>query len=208
MRLAALLIAATAAFGANSPPRFAASVSPVMQAGLRYSYRSGCPVPPSQLRLVRMRYWGFDGSAHMGSIVVNAAVTRDVVAVFARLYGQRFPIRRMEPIDVFHGSDDRSMAADNTSGFNCRYAVAPGPKRWSVHAYGEAIDVNPVENPYLEGGVVRPSAGKRYLVRSNIRPGMAEPDGQLVQAFRAVGWGWGGRWAPSPDYQHFSATGR
>jgi D-alanyl-D-alanine carboxypeptidase-like protein len=99
------------------------------------------------------------------------------------------------------------MAADNTSAFNCRYAVAPGPKHWSVHAYGEAIDVNTVENPYVEGGVVRPPAGRRFLDRTNVRPGMAVPSGILVRAFLSVGWRWGGRWQASPDYQHFSATG-
>jgi len=98
---------------------------------------------------------------------------------------------------VYGGSDDRSMAADNTSAFNCRYAVAAGPKRWSVHAYGEAVDVNPVENPYLEGGPDR----------SAVRPGMAVAGGTLVDAFAAVGWSWGGRWSASPDSQHFSATG-
>ena len=87
------------------------------------------------------------------------------------------------------------------------YAVAPGPKRWSVHAYGEAIDVNPVENPYISGGKVRPPAGRRYLDRANVRRGMAVPGGLLVRTFAAVGWQWGGRWASSPDYQHFSATG-
>jgi hypothetical protein len=98
------------------------------------------------------------------------------------------------------------MAADNTSGFNCRYAIAGGPRRWSSHAYGLAIDVNPVENPYLDRGVVRPPAGRGYLDRSRRRPGMAVPGGVLVRAFAAVGWSWGGSWA-SPDYQHFSATG-
>ena len=127
--------------------------------------------------------------------------------MFRRLYGARFPIRRMQPVDAYHGSDPRSMAADNTSGFNCRFAVAPGPKQWSVHAYGEAIDVNPVENPYFEGGIVQPAAGRRYLDRANVRPGMAEPKGLLVAAFRSVGWQWGGRWQAYPDYQHFSATG-
>ena len=82
--------------------------------------------------------------------------------IFRALYRARFPIRRMTPIAAYGGSDDRSMAADNTSGFNCRYAVAPGPKRWSVHAYGEAIDVNTVENPYLEGGRVLPPAGAAF----------------------------------------------
>jgi hypothetical protein len=113
----------------------------------------------------------------------------------------------MVPEDAFGGSDPASMDADNTSGFNCRNAVAPGPPQWSVHAYGEAIDVNPVENPYLEGGVVQPDAGGAFLDRSNVRPGMAAPGGQLVDAFASVGWLWGGRWSDSPDYQHFSKTG-
>ncbi len=128
-------------------------------------------------------------------------------AVFARLDRAHFPIRRMTPIAAYGGSDNRSMAADNTSAFNCRYAVAPGPKRWSVHAYGEAIDVNPVENPYLEGGRWLPPAGRRYADRAIAGPGMAVSGGALVAAFATVGWQWGGRWAASPDYQHFSATG-
>jgi hypothetical protein len=179
----------------------------VKRADLPYSWRPGCPVPPSQLRRVRLTYRGFDGHAHTGSIVVAAKAVPAVTAVFRRLYAARFPIRRMRPIDAYRGSDDRSMAADNTSGFNCRAAVASGPKRWSVHAYGLAIDVNTVENPYVEGGRVRPAAGARYLDRSRVRPGMAVRGGVLVNAFAAVGWQWGGRWTASPDYQHFSATG-
>jgi hypothetical protein len=113
----------------------------------------------------------------------------------------------MRPIDAYGGSDERSLEADNTAAFNCRYAVAAGPKRWSVHAYGLAIDVNPVENPYLEGGRVHPRAGRAYLDRSRYRPGMAVRSGLLVGAFASVRWPWGGRWSGSPDYQHFSATG-
>jgi D-alanyl-D-alanine carboxypeptidase len=188
-------------------PRFDAHVFPVSSAQLPYSYRTGCPVGPSELRLVRLRYWGFDGRTHPGTLVVNHTVVQAVVKAFATLYAERFPIRRMQPIDAYHGSDEASMAADNTSGFNCRYAVAPGPPHWSAHAYGVAIDVNPVENPYLEGGIVHPRAGGRYLDRTHYRPGMAVPNGQLVNAFLAAGWYWGGRWTASPDYQHFSATG-
>ena len=116
-------------------------------------------------------------------------------------------IRRMRPVDAYGGSDERSLAADNTAAFNCRFAVAPGPKRWSVHAYGLAVDVNPVENPYLVAGRAHPRAGRAYLDRSRFRPGMAVRGGLLVDAFASVGWLWGGRWAGSPDYQHFSATG-
>ena len=134
-------------------------------------------------------------------------MTGDVSRVFALLYAARFPIRRMEPVARYGGSDNRSMAVDNTSGFNCRYAVTTGPKTWSVHAYGEAIDVNTVENPYLEAGRVLPPAGRAYLDRSDHRPGMAFAGGVLVRAFASVGWLWGGRWTASPDWQHFSKTG-
>ena len=201
-----LIMIAWLAAASPSPPRFAGSVSPVTRSDLPYSYRPGCPVTPAQLRLVRVSHWGFDGKARVGSVVVRSDVARDIVAVFRRLYAARFPIRRLRTIDAYKGSDAASSAADNTAAFNCRYAIAPGPKRWSAHAYGLAIDVNPVENPYLDRGLVRPPAGRRYLNRSRVRPGMAVPGGVLVRAFAALGWSWGGRWA-SADYQHFSATG-
>jgi hypothetical protein len=139
-------------------------------------------------------------------MVVNASVVPDVIKIFSTLYSEHFPIHQMQPEDAYNGADPASMAADNTSGFNCRYAVAPGPPQWSVHAFGEAIDVNTVENPYTEGGTVMPAAGAAFLDRADVRPGMAVAGGQLVQAFASVGWQWGGRWT-SPDYQHFSKTG-
>jgi hypothetical protein len=195
-----------ALLAAQAPP-FAHTVSPVTKAQLPHSWRSGCPVAPAALRRVRLSYWGFDGQAHTGALVVNESSVRDVVVVFRRLYGARFPVRRMRPIDAYRGDDERSLAADNTAGFNCRYAVGPGPRRWSTHAYGLAIDINPVENPYLEGGRVHPRAGRAYLDRSKFRPGMAVRGRVLVRAFAAVGWQWGGRWRGTPDYQHFSSTG-
>ena len=189
-------------------PPFVARVEHVTAGQLRYSWHRGCPVGPSQLRRVRLRYVGFDGRTHFGQLVVNARVTSEAITVFGALYRARFPIRRMRPIDAYHGSDVRSMAADNTSAFNCRYAVTSGAKQWSMHAYGEAIDVNTVENPYILDGRVRPAKAKAYADRSKVRPGMAVEGGVLVRAFTRVGWGWGGRWTGSPDYQHFSANGR
>jgi hypothetical protein len=188
-------------------PPFAHSVTRVTAAQLPYSWHHGCPVAPAQLRRVRLSYWGFDGRAHTGALVVNASAVGNVVRVFRRLYAARFPLRRIRPIDAYRGNDERSLDHDNTAAFNCRYAVAPGPRRWSVHAYGLAIDVNPVENPYVEGGRVHPRSGRAYLNRSKVRPGMAVRGGILVRAFAAIGWEWGGRWTGSPDYQHFSKTG-
>jgi hypothetical protein len=141
-------------------------------------------------------------------LVVNVAVARAVRHAFARLLAARFPIRRMQPAAAFGGSDARSMAADNTSAFNCRYAVTNGPRSWSEHAYGEAVDIDPRENPYRLDGRILPPSGARYLDRAVPRRGMVLPTGPVVAAFAAVGWGWGGRWLSSPDYQHFSVNGR
>jgi hypothetical protein len=186
---------------------FVGTASDVTAKDVPYTWHQGCPVGPGQLSLLHLSYWGFDNQPHVGTMVVNRSVVPDVLKVFESLYRQRFPIRQMQPEDAYRGSDPDSMAADNTSGFNCRNAVAAGTPHWSVHAYGEAIDVNTVENPYLLGGQVMPPAGAAYRDRSVVRPGMAVPGGVLVEAFAAVGWQWGGRWADSPDYQHFSKTG-
>jgi D-alanyl-D-alanine carboxypeptidase len=188
-----------------APPPFTAHVERVTAAELPYSWHPGCPVAPAALRRVRLAYLGFDGRRHLGELVVNAHVVPQVTRVFRTLYRARFPIRRMRPIDVYRGDDDRSAAADNTSAFNCRHAVASGRASWSMHAYGEAIDVNDVENPYLLNGRVIPPAGRAYAHRADVRPGMAVGGGVLVRAFASVGWGWGAGFA---DYQHFSTNGR
>ena len=171
------------------------------------SWHRGCPVALADLRLVTATYWGFDKRAHTGRIVVHRDVAADVLAVLGRLYAARFPIRRMVPVDAYGGSDFRSIEADNTSAFNCRYV--DGTTRWSEHAYGRAIDLNPIENPYVtSSGTTSHPASRRYLRRAPYRPGMAVEGGAVVRAFDAVGWGWGGRWSGARDYQHFSTSGR
>ncbi len=197
----------TTTMAAPGPARFASSVGPVTALQLGPSWRPGCPVDPTQLRLLHLSYWGFDGVGHDGTMVVNATVASAVIAIFTTLYDHRFPIREMVPVSSYGGDDNVAAAADDTSGFNCRYAVAPGPPQWSVHAFGEAIDVNDVENPYFDGPTVIPPAGTAYRDRRDVRSGMAVTGGPVVAAFSAVGWQWGGRWTASPDYQHFSSTG-
>jgi len=126
--------------------------------------------------------------------------------VFRRLYRGGFPIRRVRLVDRFDGDDRTSMRHDNTSAFNCRYVA--GTTTWSRHAYGRAVDINPVENPYVDGTHVSPRMGRRYLDRTDVRPGMIVRGDVVVRAFRRIGWGWGGRWTSATDYQHFSANGR
>lgn len=189
---------------------FVADATSVTAAQLGKSWHAGtptCPVGPAQLRNLTMTYWGFDAKPHMGTVVIAASVVPAITQVFRTLYAEHFPIRTMIPVSAFGGSDSASTAADNTAAFNCRYAVANGPPKWSAHAYGEAIDVNTVENPYVFDGQVLPSPqAAAYAKRTPYRPGMAVPGGQLVNAFASVGWKWGGVWS-APDYQHFSSTG-
>jgi D-alanyl-D-alanine carboxypeptidase len=170
------------------------------------SWRPGCPVALRDLRVLTLSHWGFDGKRRTGRLVVNVDVASGLVAVFRDLYAARFPIRRMVRIEAYGGSDFRSIEADNTSAFNCRYV--DGTTRWSNHAYGTAIDVNPIENPYVSGGRTAHAPSRPYMSRTPRRRGMAFEGGALVRAFDRIGWGWGGRWSSVKDYQHFSESGR
>jgi hypothetical protein len=182
------------------------AVARVSAAQLGGSYHDGCPVGPDGLRLLTVTYLGFDHRSHAGQLVVAADWARSLARVFATLYDQHFPIRTMNPVTEYGSSDDASMAADNTSAFNCR--AVTGGSSFSEHSYGTAVDLNPVENPYISGNLVEPDAGADYLDRTDVRPGMITVDGPVVAAFAEIGWSWGGEWASPTDFQHFSASGR
>jgi hypothetical protein len=190
--------------------QFRGSIAPIDSALAKrmtgVSWRPGCPVPLRDLRLLTLSHWDFDRRSRTGRLVVHRGVAREVLGAFRELYAARFPVRRMWLVDAYGASDFRSIEADNTSAFNCRYV--DGTTRWSNHAYGTALDINPIENPYVSGGRTSHRASVPYLDRSRRRPGMAVEGGSLVRAFDRIGWGWGGRWTSVKDYQHFSATGR
>ncbi|QVT79391.1 Capsule biosynthesis protein CapA [Nocardioides aquaticus] len=191
-------------------PAYRARVAPIGEAlGRRMTGSSHdpatCPLPLDRLRVLSVPHVGFDGQPRTGRMVVRASLARDVVQVFERLYDARWPLRRMRLVDAFGGDDDRSMAADNSSGYNCREVA--GSDTLSAHAFGRAIDVNPVENPYLTAGGVLPPAGARFadLDRTaDAQPpaGVVHADDVVVRAFAEVGWEWGGDFS-APDYQHF-----
>ena len=198
--------AATAASGG-----FHGSIAPISPALARQmagvSWRRGCPVLLSELRVVTVTHHGFDGADYEGTLIVNSDVAPAILRVLRRLYGEGFPIRRMAPVDAYGGSDYRSIEADNTSAFNCRFV--DGTRRYSEHAYGRAVDINPIENPYVTtAGTTSHRASRPYVRRLPFRPGMAAEGRALVRAFDAIGWEWGGRWSGAGDYQHFSASGR
>jgi poly-gamma-glutamate synthesis protein (capsule biosynthesis protein) len=171
------------------------------------SWHPGCPVGLGKLRLLEVTHWGFDGDVHRGRLVVHRREADGVLSAMKRLYHLRYPIRRMELIDRYGADDHRSMNADNTSAFNCRFVA--GTSRWSMHAYGRAIDVNPIENPYVSGSHVSPPAGAPYADRSRHARGMIHAGDEVVEAFaKKAGWGWGGSWpGDTRDYQHFSSNG-
>jgi poly-gamma-glutamate synthesis protein (capsule biosynthesis protein) len=154
---------------------------------------------------MRISYHGFDGERQVGRLVVNKDAVDAITSAFKAMYEAGFKIRRMYLVDRYDASDRKSMRADNTSAFNCRPVA--GTDTWSQHAYGRAIDINPVENPYVSGDHVSPRKGRPYADRSRHAKGMIHRRGATVKAFKRAGWGWGGNWSSAKDYQHFSATG-
>jgi D-alanyl-D-alanine carboxypeptidase len=168
------------------------------------SWHRGCPVPIRKLRLVGVSIHRFDGTVSRRRLVIHRRQAHNIVTVMHKLWRADYPIRRMRLIDAYDANDRRSMRADNTSAFNCRYVS--GTNRWSMHAYGLAIDINPVENPYVSGSYVSPAKGATYADRPYKR-GVIHAGDKVVRAFASVGWGWGGYWSGAQDYQHFSSNG-
>ncbi len=171
------------------------------------TWHSGCPVPPSNLRMLTLSYWDYQGKAREGRLIVNREVADEVAAMFKELYAHKFPIEKMQPIEQYGGSDDQSMAANNTSAFNCRDKTGL-PGQFSNHSWGRAIDINPLTNPYVKGTKVLPPAGRAYLNREREYTGGIQKGGFVVELFRKHGWEWGGNWKDRQDYQHFEKPQR
>ena len=175
-------------------------------------WHKGCPVALSDLRVLTVRHWGFDGRPHTGQLVVNADAAAPLARVFRKLYALKFPIRHMQLGDVYVPASQRPADNDISGSFECRQAVpspctgGKGTGTWSNHAYGLAVDLNPAENPYVGCSKTRDKTRAAYLDRSHLRPGMVTPG--VIAAFASIGWGWGGSWSGSTkDYMHFSSNG-
>jgi hypothetical protein len=175
-------------------------------------WHQGCPVALSGLRLLTVSHRGFDGQSHTGQLVVNRDAARPLAKVFRQLYRLHFPIRHMALADAYGPSSARPRDGDVSGSFECRQAVPSpctggrGTGTWSMHAFGRAVDLNPVENPYVGCGQSRDPAARPYRDRSRHRPGMVTR--RAIDAFGSIGWGWGGSWAGNTkDYMHFSSSG-
>lgn len=154
-----------------------------------------------ELRLLCIPFTNFGGVKSLGQLVTAATLAEQVQGIFAELQAIEFPIASMRPMIDFDGDDGRSMAANNSSCFNSRRII--NSDRISVHSYGAAIDINPVQNPVIRDGVHRPEAGRAYLDRTHLRPGMIVEKSAALQVFRDAGWAWGGDWDNPMDYHHF-----
>lgn len=181
----------------------APTVHPVTAADLGASWRAVCPLEPARLRRIVLDYVGFDGRTHRGALIVHEELVAEVIAIFEQLRQLRYPIEKMRTVEHYPGADDElSMQDNNTSAFNCR--DIPGTGRWSQHAYGRAIDVNPLLNPYIDRtGAFQPRNAAPYLDRNRNDPGILHDGDPAVLAFTDRGWRWGGHWQTPKDYQHF-----
>jgi hypothetical protein len=189
---------------ASAPPAPpAATVHPVTATELGASWRPGCPLEPGRLRRVEINHVGFDGQTHRSALIVHEDLVTEVIAIFEQLRQLRYPIEKIRAVNHYPGADDESSMEDNnTSAFNCR--GIPGTRRWSQHAYGRAIDLNPLLNPYINrAGAFQPKNAAPYLDRNRSDPGLLHDGDPAVHVFTDRGWRWGGSWRTSVDYQHF-----
>jgi hypothetical protein len=169
------------------------------------SYKDNCTLPYDDLRYVRVLYYGFDQKTHIGELMVNAGISKDVTAVFYELYKSKYPIEKMVLIDDYDADDNASMADNNTSAFN--YRAVPGSIHLSKHALGLAIDINPLYNPYVKTSgkksEVLPEESLPYTDRTLECPYYIKKNDTCYTAFINRGFIWGGSWNSLKDYQHF-----
>ncbi|MDN5894829.1 MAG: M15 family metallopeptidase [Nocardioides sp.] len=173
------------------------------------SWHSGCPVGRAGLRLVRINYWGYDGYRRKGEMVVATAVANNVVGALSEMYRSKFPIRSMHRADRFGysralngGNDYRSMAAGNSSAFNCRNVVNK-PGVHSPHAYGGAVDINTWENPYRSRTGIVPNRWWQFHSHPRVAWRSSSHPAVQIMARHGLRWTYG-----NGDTQHFDASVR
>ncbi len=187
---------------------FEGSISPITEEILEqmpYSWNVNNPVPLQDLRCVWVSHWGFDEEIHQGCLIVHENVAEEILDIFREIFEGKFPIEKMQFVDLYEGIDE-SSATDNNSYSFCSRPITGMTGVFSKHSYGLAIDINPLYNPYCRGDLLVPKAGAAYLNRDHQVKGMIHPDTTCYQAFAKRGWKWGGDWKTSRgyvDYHHF-----
>ena len=173
------------------------------------SWRITCPVPLDDLRYLQMAYLDFNGQTQMGEMIVHKDVATDTLYLFEDLYNINYAIHKMQLVSDYSGNDWQSIESDNTSAFNCR-PVSGKKNKWSNHAYGKAIDINPIANPYIsKTGYISHKASYKYKQRRHLDinnfadRALLLPSDPATKVFKQHGWKWGGDWKSMKDYQHF-----
>jgi len=181
-----------------------AEISPAPTDALkRSSWTEECPIKATDLAYVVMPYWGFDNQAHTGEMLISKKYAKQVAGVFEYMYEERFPIEEMRITNDEEVNGPHHGDLNVTIAFECRRTTG-GFKKWSQHAYGTAVDINPFHNPWRRDGYIFPEMATSYLDRANVRRGMIEEHPTIVKKFKKIGWFWGGEWTALNDWMHFS----
>jgi hypothetical protein len=172
------------------------------------SFKKNCPVPLKDLRYLSIKHLGFDGKDKIGELIVHKSISSDTLKIFDELYKIKYPIYKMKLVSDYKGDDWVSIEANNTSAFNCR-PITGKKNKWSKHAYGKAIDINPIENPYISRkGHISHKDSLKYRTRNHKLETLKDKavllkEDKAVKIFEKYGWKWGGDWITIKDYQHF-----
>ena len=169
------------------------------------SFPDNAKISMDQLRYLTLPHYDFDGNIQKGEMVCNKAIAHDLLCIFRALFSKAYPIYSMHLVDDFDADDEASMQANNTSCFNYRYIT--GTKILSRHAYGMAVDINPLQNPCVRGKLIQPSTAEEFVDRSKDFPHKIDKNDLAYQAFSEQGFFWGGSWISVKDYQHFEYQG-
>ncbi len=154
-----------------------------------------------ELRYLTLYHYDFDGHIQQGEMVCNKAIAHDLLCIFKALFAEAYPICSIRLVDDFNADDEASMEANNTSCFN--YRNRSGVNMLSQHAYGMAVDINPMQNPCVRGSRIRPSTAQEFVDRSQDFPHKIDENDFCKKTFVSYGFQWGGRWRSVKDYQHF-----
>lgn len=171
------------------------------------SYKEDCTIPLEDLRYLKVLHYGYDQQIYVGELMVNTGLAEDFLEIFKELYKNQYEIEKMRLVDDFGADDNWSIENNNTSAFNYRVSTLDGVTL-SNHAFGCAIDINPLHNPYVTyydwGMDTYFDVSIPYMNREDTSlEHMINHDDLCYQLFIDHGFTWGGDWENPKDYQHF-----
>lgn len=180
------------------------------------SYIENPDISYDDLRYIKVLHYNFYHQIQVGELVVNQAIAEDCRQIFMELFQEEYEINSMYLIDRYYEKDQArngeqvdisSINDDNTSAFH--YRKIAGTEVLSNHAYGMAIDINPLENPYVKEADLQQTVASpykdynSYKDRTAQRAHMISKDDACYRIFKSHGFQWGGEWNGNKDYQHF-----